>query len=142
MKIFRKSFTVLVAIVCLACGIITYADSSFNPVYSRQLTSPNPDLYMYFSDSDARMHSVIYKSDAGFRFLTVSKPSYYYLTKDHLYAEYGEENNGEFTSSDGVFVSKVNKAIYIQTEDVKATIGFWGKVKSITVTYTGVDYTS
>lgn len=51
-KIFQKSTAVFVAIVCLAFGIIAYADSSFNPVYSGKL-SFNDTMYMYFSESNA-----------------------------------------------------------------------------------------
>lgn len=91
------------------------------------------------------MHRVYYKADVGYRFLTATKPSYCYLSKDHLYAEYvytdDTKTNTYYTRSDGTFVAYANKTIYIQTEDVSATFTLFGKIKSLTVTYNTRDYT-
>lgn len=91
------------------------------------------------------MHRVFYKDTAGLRFLTATNPSYYYLSKDHLYAEYyytdDTKTNMYFTLSDGSFVAYANKTIYIQTEDISATFTLFGKIKTLTVTYEGREYT-
>lgn len=144
-KIVKRVIAGLMAFNCLLLGITAYANSIFSTIYSGKL-SFNDTMYMDFSESNAEMHRVYYKSDAGFRFLTALKPSYYYLSKDHLYAEYvyteDTKDNLYYTYSDGTFATYAYKTIYIQTEDVSATFWLWGSLKSLTVTYNGRDYSS
>ncbi len=144
-KSIKKTVASLMAFVILAFGIMAYADSSFNTIFSGKL-SFDDTMYMYFSESTAEMHCVLFKADAGWRFLNALVPSYYYLSKDHLYAEYPyNENQKEnlcYVYSDGSIAAYVNKTVYVTTEDVSASFWFWGGVKNITVTYNGRDYTN
>lgn len=141
MKILRKSTAVLMAIVCLAFGIIAYADSSFSPVYSGRLVSTNPERYMEVSDSDAAMHRIIYKDTAGFRFLTISKPTSFIFSKDYLCASYSKNAGGYFSDSDGTPILTIEKEIIIESRDVKATL-FFAWITGITVTYEGIEYST
>lgn len=141
----KRVVACLMAFTCLILGITAYSDSIFNTIYSGKL-SFNDTMYMNFSESNAEMHRVYYKSDAGFRFLTALKTSNYYLSKDHLYAEYvytkDTKDNLYYTYSDGTFAAYVNKTVYVQTEYISASFWFWGDIKSLTITYNGRDYSS
>lgn len=128
----------------LAFGIMAYSGSVFSSIYSGRLYSNSgmDTQYMNITEADTLMSRIIYKAPAGYRFLTISSPDSVYFSKDHLYVTYGENNNGRYTTADGTLVAYVDQSVFIQTEDVAATFSILGKVKSVTVSYCGVDYTS
>lgn len=136
----KRVVACLMAFTCLILGITAYAESTFNPIYSGKL-SYNDKMYMYITDSDARMNMISYQDGTALRFLTISNADSLIFSKDHLCVTYPKKAGGKFCYSDGSIFKLITDEIIIETEDVSATF-FLTWVTGISVTYCNRTYSS
>ncbi len=140
-KALKNFFVVFCTIVsAISLSFVITAQDIINENYQGYFyfsDMPNSGQYMYFSASDAKMHSILYNLSGTRVFLCADNSTAVSFTSDSMTASY---SSAWRTYKDGSYYSTISGPVIIYTDDISQEFSFWGVVTKVTIYYNTYSY--